>query len=128
MLVIRFVTLLLFPLLLWGQVEWVEYKEALIRAKNENKTVMLMVEKEGCPYCKTMSDEVLIRPEVLELLNKHFVASRAMLDDQNIPSKVTIVPTFLFVDPETSLVYKKVAGAWKAPDFVDFLNMYKKDK
>lgn len=40
------------------------FDEAIAQAKKENKMVMLIMTKNGCPWCKKLKDRVLVQDEV----------------------------------------------------------------
>lgn len=124
----RIFALLLAPLLSWSGSNWLEYEKAIEMAKSEGKMLLLMVEKEQCPYCDMMSKEVLPDPEVAKIIDSHYKISRMFINDSRLPTKATMSPTFLFVNPHTKKVYKKILGAWKKDDFKSFLELYAKDK
>lgn len=119
--------LLLFPLLLWGQTPWMNYEEALSKARAENKRVMVMAESPDCPYCHTMTESVLIDPAVSQRIEAHFIPVRMQRNDPALPARVSMTPTFLFVDPHTRAVVKKIPGAWSVKDFCDLIDAAKKE-
>lgn len=48
-------------------------KEALQRAKSESKPIFLSIGYSSCHWCHVMEQESFSRPEVAEVLNKHFI-------------------------------------------------------
>lgn len=61
-----------------GEVAWSEWsREAFERAREEDKPILLSVQAGWCHWCHVMNDTTFRDPEVLALLDEHFVVIRA---------------------------------------------------
>lgn len=52
---------------------FLEFGDDLSDAAAEGKHLMVLIEQEGCPYCRELHRVNFKRPEIVELLNEHFV-------------------------------------------------------
>jgi len=57
-------------------VTWLEYGEALDRAKKENKHVVVDFYTDWCGWCKVMDRKTYAHPGVAAYLNEHFVLAK----------------------------------------------------
>ncbi len=90
------------------------YENALQKAKDANKSVMIMMSYSGCPVCDHMEDIVFEREAVLGYLNEnYFVVIKDLVKDK-YPKRFASIktPTFFFIDPNTKeeLIDKEVGG------------------
>jgi len=105
------------------------YYTALKKAKEQNKILLIMMEKHGCPNCAYMKDIVFEREKVLNYLNDNFVTLILDIDGRYYPKRYIShrAPTFFFIDPkdESEIREKKVGGSrpWK---FLEELQEVKK--
>lgn len=100
------------------EINWHRYDEGLKKAREENKHVFIDFTTSWCRWCKVMDKETFSRPDVVELLNDHFVTvmvdgdSKRELDidgykitERNLTRKefrVTGFPAFWFLKPDGS--------------------------
>jgi len=95
------------------------YYTALKKAKAEDKILLVMIEKHGCPSCAYMKDIVFEREKVLNYLNDNFVTLILDIKGRYYPKRFIShrAPTFFYIDPkdESEIVEKKVGGSrpWK---------------
>jgi len=105
------------------------YYTALKKAKEQNKILLIMMEKHGCPNCAYMKDIVFEREKVLNYLNDNFVTLILDIDGRYYPKRYIShrAPTFFFINPkdESEIREKKVGGSrpWK---FLEELQEVKK--
>lgn len=59
-----------------GEITWLEYDDGLKKAQKENKHVFIDFTAKWCGWCKKMDRETFQEPEVVELINQHFVPVR----------------------------------------------------
>ncbi len=101
------------------------YQNALYKAKQENKLVMVMMSYHGCPVCDYMKDIVFERPKVLEYLNQHFFVVIKDIEKDYYPQRFSSIdsPTFFFIDPMTlhDVIPKKVGG-FRPDQFLSILH------
>ena len=85
---------------LFAEIEWMGYDAALQKAGKENKIVMVMLSKEGCPACEYMMDIVFEDDNVIEEFNRDFIGVHLDIHEDYIPDEFTYIgtPTFHFVN------------------------------
>lgn len=80
-----------------------DYQSALIKAKKENKMLMLLVVADYCPWCKKFEKKILLNKSVSDMVQKNFIPvvidkikERGLYPDKyNTP----LIPTVYFIDP-----------------------------
>jgi thioredoxin-related protein len=77
------------------------YEEAISKAKNENKYVIMVMKTRYCPWCKKLINEVLEDMDIKEKIKKDFILSIVDRDKDKYPEKFysRLVPTTFFIDP-----------------------------
>ncbi len=104
---------------------------ALQQAKEQHKTVLLMISQEGCPMCIYMKRNALKDPEVTAYLRKHYIMTTLDRDFDDIPKRFStfVTPTFFFIDADTGkIVDEPFRGGAKADAFLRILKIYNNDK
>lgn len=116
-------TLLLFFSALCAEIKWVEYDEALTKAKEEDKKIMLMIGRSTCSVCNYMKTVVFKDKNVLKKLNPNFVPVYLELDFDDIPEGLTYigVPTFYFLDKDKKVLLN-IDGGKTVPSFLKMLD------
>jgi thiol-disulfide isomerase/thioredoxin len=95
------------------------YYSALKKAKDNNKVLLLMMAKKGCPNCAYMKDIVFERKEILDFVNANYIVAVLDVNHRNYPKRFISprAPTFFFLDPHDGreLREHKVGGSrpWK---------------
>ena len=95
---------------------------AFEKAKESNKTVMIYVETNNCPWCRKMKHRTLANDSVFEKL-KNYVVVRTIKNSheaQKYALNVTYVPTIFFFSPKGDL-YQKTVGYYSVEDFLSWL-------
>ncbi len=108
-----------------------DYKEALKKAKQEDKILLLMISQKECPMCTFMKNHTLENEVVGEFIDMNFIFTEVELGDQDIPSKFKAfgTPTFYFIDPKTGKkIGRQLIGGAKAPAFLEKLKEYKQKR
>jgi len=98
------------------EIEWLPFDKALVKAKTENKNILVDLTASWCGWCKKMEKETFSQPEVVDMVNKNFVPARVWGDSDNLLDiqgykisernlatsafQVTGYPTFFFVCPD----------------------------
>lgn len=103
---------------------WKPWKGALVEAKKEQKLILLKVTQDNCHYCTDMERNVLSQKAVKDFIKTNFIPVAVNISEEMLPLglKVSMTPTFFFIDFKGSVV-KKVPGSWDQKDFQGF--MYK---
>ena len=107
------------------KVDYLSFKKALKRAKEEGKIILVKATAPHCRYCVKM-EKVCHMNEIKKLLNRHFVVVPVDLSEETLPLglHVSMTPTFffIFVDKKSDKVkIKRIPGAWNREDFIDIL-------
>ncbi|MBA3025035.1 MAG: thioredoxin family protein [Sulfurimonas sp.] len=107
---------------LFADLNWVKYSAAIKQAKAENKIVMVMLSKQGCPACEYMKDIVFESENVMKEFNKHFIAVYIDIHDDYIPNGLTFIgtPTFHFLSKYETKI-DRIDGGVNAKTFIDKL-------
>ncbi len=101
----------------WFINSFLDLKEDLADAKSEGKTLAVLWELKGCPYCKVLHTTNFVRPEILELMRSKFtvlqlnyLGGRQVIDfdGEEISEKklarkhgVRFTPTIQFFGPDS---------------------------
>ena len=106
-----------------AEIKWIEYEDALIQAKKENKTIMIMIGRSTCSVCTYMKDVVFKDKNVLAKLNSNFLPVYLELDFDEVPEGLTWigVPTFYFLDKNKKTIYH-IDGGKRTPSFIQALD------
>jgi len=108
---------------LFADIRWVDMFDAYDVAKSENKIVMIMLSREGCPGCEYMTDIVFENSDVMKKFNKSFIAVHLDIQTDFIPDYLNYfaTPTLYFLTDEKK-VLKKLVGAQKIKQFLETLD------
>ena len=103
---------LLTTLLSGNEIKWIDFDDAIEMAENNNKTILVMLSREGCPACEYMLDVVFKNEEVLEAINKDFIPVYIDIYKGFMPDDMPYIgtPTFHFVDKNEKIIDTLVGG------------------
>lgn len=103
--------------------EWMSYDEAITKAKQEDKVVMVMLGRTTCGVCNYMKKVVFHDKKVIKKLDAKFISVYVELDFDDIPNGFTYVgtPTFYFVD-KNQKVLSRFDGGKTVPSFLTALS------
>ncbi len=108
-----------------AELEWAgSYKEAVAKASEQKKSVMLLVTTKTCRWCRKLESTTLKDDNVVARLHKDYVSVHVTRDVDDYPChlKVKGVPTTFFLDVSGKPLIKKVIGYWNAEDYLSFLD------
>ncbi len=111
---------------LFAEIEWQSsYSEALNRAKELNRPLLVLVVSEHCRWCHKLQDETLADPAVENYINRRFVAFLVDREKGKYPSyiKAKYVPTTFYITPDEKMIIKPVEGYWDAADYMSDLRL-----
>jgi len=111
---------------LFAEVTWVNYDDALKMAKKENKIVLVMLSREGCPACEYMDDIVFENDAVIDAMNKDFIGVHLDIHQDFVPDGLTYIgtPTFYFLNKHERKL-ERIDGGINAKKFADKLKEVK---
>ena len=97
-------------------------KDAQIRAKAENKPLLLWCYATWCPHCKYMKEKVFNSRSVADFYNKTFICVSQDMEKDDGPElnkelKINSYPTFIFYMPDGTFVYR-IEGEYNPDTFV----------
>jgi len=119
-------TLLILASSVFADVEYRDLFDAYDDAKEEHKTVMLMISQEGCSGCEYMESVVFNNKDVAKVLKDNFIVVHIDKHKDSVPNGLEYfaTPTFFFLD-ENEKVLKRLTGGENAKDFVQTLKAMK---
>jgi thioredoxin-related protein len=85
------------------KIEWKSYREALNKARSEDKPVMLHFTASWCSWCKKMKRETYTDRRVIRYLGENYAVS--LVDTEKLPTlsrkyRVGSLPTLWFLDAD----------------------------
>lgn len=108
-----------------GEIQWNDsYDQALLKAKKENKPLMVLITTESCRYCRKLEATTLQDEGVIAKMNTHFQTVHVTKDKSIYPKtlKTKMVPTTYFIDPRDNKVLYSIPGFWDAEDYTSILD------
>lgn len=107
---------------LFADLDWESYDDALRLAEKENKLVMVMISREGCPGCEYMKDVVFEQDNVIEEIYEKFIPVQLYIHKDFIPSGLTYIgtPTFHFINHYEAKV-ERIDGGVTAKEFLEII-------
>ncbi|MDF1879995.1 thioredoxin family protein [Sulfurimonas sp. MAG313] len=104
---------------LLAEPQWLtSYDEAKTQAKDQNKSILIMISKESCDACWYMENIVFEDNKVKKLIHDNFIP--VYLDIANdIPEEFKYIgtPTFYFMDKNASKMGYQITGAKNVKEF-----------
>lgn len=86
-----------------SEVDWLyDWNEALGKAQNENKPIMIDIYTDTCPPCKMLDLYTYSDAELGNFLNDNFICVKSNAVESNLYANYGIsgVPTIIFASPE----------------------------
>jgi len=108
-----------------AELNWAgSYKEAIIKAKTENKNVMLLITTKSCRWCKKLESETLSDNSIVSRMNKDYISIHVTRGEGGYPEELvaTGVPASYFLNSDGKPIIKKVLGYWNVEDYHSFLD------
>lgn len=127
------------------------FNDALLKAKNENKKIIVDVYTDWCGWCKKMDSEAYSNAEVKKIIEEDFIFVKLNAEgtlkvtynnkqytEEGLAAyfEVTGYPTTLFLEPDGKVIEYKydsmkmnnLPGYFKTEDFKKILNYFKDSK
>ncbi len=111
---------------LFGDINWIEdIDDAYEVAAKENKNVMVMLSRKGCPACKYMKDIVFKDKNFSNRFNKGLVAVHIDIHKDFMPDGLEFfaTPTFYFLDANEKKLHR-INGAHNSKEFSEELELF----
>jgi thioredoxin-related protein len=101
-----------------------EYKKALVKAKNEKKDMMILMVSNFCPWCQKLEKVVLSKEKINTQIHKKYIPLILNKDENNYPKQfeTPMVPTVFFVDYKTEQIKSKVIGYNNRQKIINTIN------
>ena len=101
----------------------ISYKQALERAKEEDKDVLVLTISNFCPWCSKLEKRVLSKQEIDKAVRAKFIPVILNKEEKNLPQKYAapIVPTLYLVKPKKEEVYDTQVGYLNKTDMIKFI-------
>ncbi|MFA6196506.1 MAG: thioredoxin family protein [Sulfurimonas sp.] len=111
---------------LFAEIEWMKYDDAMIKAKKENKIVMVMLSKKGCGACDFMENIVLEDEKVISEFTNGFIGVHIDVQEDLIPNGLDYIgtPTFHFINAKGTKI-DTIIGGKKVENFIKKLKEVK---
>lgn len=99
------------------------YVKAAEAAKNENKPMLVFMNKPGCGSCEYMKENVLVEAAVSAYLRENYIAVSLDIHTNDAPKalQVTVTPVFHFLASDGSQSIETLIGGKTAPFFLKLL-------
>ena len=93
------------------------------QAIKEKKLLLISVEKEQCPYCLKMQQDVFTHPRFKEFIDDKFLYLLMLNTDTSLPSflKAKYFPTTFIVKPDDLTIIDEFAGYIKMENLMELL-------
>ncbi len=104
------------------------YEEALKKAKDKNKIVMIEGYIRFCRGCIKMDREVFVEDRVKKALNKDFVVVKMNMLLEKLPLNLKSMgtPAFYFITKDGKHIIDKIQGTGTVEEFLELLKSIKK--
>ncbi len=119
-----------------NQIVWPSFPEAVERAEENGKILLIDVWSAHCPWCKKQQTQVYTQPKLQALMARYFEIGRIDLDNNTDTVSfrgyeltlsdlagglgATGTPTTVFLEPSGAYI-TRLAGFHPAPDFANVL-------
>ena len=99
------------------------YKEALVKAKAQNKPLLAYLYMLNCHTCQYMDREVFSDVKVQSYLKKNYVVVHLYTNANSLPPelRVEMSPVFHFIDSQNGEMIESIVGGRNATRFLKLL-------
>ena len=103
------------------------YKEAVKKAKEMKKDIMLVLVTNYCPWCRKFEQRVLLKKYVNDIIQKNYIPLIINKEKDEFPQELNISfsPIVYFINYKTLKSYERVVGYNNREDFLYFLRKKK---
>jgi len=107
-----------------SQINWIRtYEEAQQISSKLNKPMLLFMNRKGCGSCQYMKENVFTDKEIIDFIDKRYVAVSLIIKRNDAPKlfKTNKTPVFHFVNADGEKIYQTLFGGKTAPFFLKLL-------
>ncbi len=107
-----------------SEVSWfTSYVEGSQAAKEQQKPMLVFMNKPGCGSCAYMKENVFTDPSVIEYLNNNYISISLDIHTNDAPKdlQVKVTPVFYFLNADGSEAQERLLGGKTAPFFLKLL-------
>ncbi len=108
-----------------ADINWASsYKDAVDKASEQKKSIMLLVTTKTCRWCRKLESTTLKDTGVVSRLKKSYISVHVTRDEDDYPChlKASGVPTTFFLDVSGKPLIRKVVGYWNVEDYHSYLD------
>jgi len=108
-----------------AEINWADsYADAMVKAKQENKNVMVLITTHSCRWCRKLESETLMDEGIIARLNKDYILVHVTRGEDDYPDSLNApgVPATYFLSAEGEPIIKRVMGYWNVEDYNSFLD------
>lgn len=108
-----------------SELNWADsYKDAVTKAKAQNKNVMVLITSHTCRWCRKLESETLTDEGVIERMNKDYIVVHVTRGEDSYPDSLEApgVPATYFLNSDGKPIIRKVMGYWNVEDYISFLD------
>jgi len=115
-----------------AQVKWAkDFKSGIETAKKEKKPVLFIISRDTCKYCVLLEDTTFKNKQVIEVLNRDFIAIRSWTNEndfipQDLRRATPGLPGIWFLNSQGEPMYRPLLGYVGAEKFYGALGVVKK--
>jgi thioredoxin-related protein len=105
-----------------------DLKTAFLRAKSENKNVMIMAVSENCRWCEKMKKQTLSNEKVAKVLENYVLveADRETPSERDQLPPFRHVPIIFFMTPHKEVI-DNLRGYFEPEDFLEYITEMEED-
>lgn len=88
------------------------YAQALKKAKEHNKPIMMVISSKTCPWCRKFERQTLKKKMIDNIVSKNYIPLALTRDVDKYPKQFNakVVPTVFFIDPGNEKVFDRSLG------------------
>lgn len=106
-----------------AEIEWADsYSDALKQAKEEKKSVYVLITSETCRWCRKLEETTLEDDEVIATIAANFIAVNVVRDKDEYPKylKAKMIPMTYFMRTNGRVAHS-VPGYWVEEDYLSII-------
>ncbi|WP_457749671.1 thioredoxin family protein [Sulfurimonas sp.] len=100
-----------------------DYKAALIKAKKEQKPILMVQVTNYCPWCRKLEKKVLAKEKINTDIHKRYIPLIVNREEAKLPKRFAtpIVPVTYIIDYKDDTKFTKIMGYKNKKDFTHMI-------